>query len=208
MENIHSPFFVVPEFLSPLLCEEIVDSLKLTVPEYDKDDNPLASFRHHDVSEEAIYERIVPLIPEIEKHYNIEYHSSERVRFEWFPDGCSGEKLHCENSNYVRKKWLRVRNRDLSVVIALCDFQSTIPFDGDFEVYGGKLEFPQHRFGLNPQRGTLIIFPSGPHFINCTTEILAGDLYRARFHIAAQKPFLYNPTDFPGNFTSWLREFA
>lgn len=206
--KVHSPFFVRQEFVSPLVCEEIVDNLNLTVPDTDKDDHPIKTQRFNTLIEEYLFDRIQDLVPEIETHFNIQYRGTERMTFEWYAEGCSGEQPHCENSSFVRQKWLRTKDRDLTGILFLSDYHDKTPFDGEFEVYGGKLEFPQHHFGFSPQRGTLIIFPSGPHFINSTTEILAGDLLQVKFHIAASNIYLYNPSDFPGNFQSWLQEFV
>jgi len=54
----------------------------------------------------------------------------------------------------------------------------------------------------------LILFPSEPHFINGTTPIHAGDSFQVRFHVAASEPFLYDPADFPGDYTTWFEEIA
>jgi len=203
-----SPFLIKQEFISPLLCEDIVDALNLTVPDQDLEGYPQRTIRMHDRNEETIFERIEGLVPEIEQYYDIDYRGTEPMLFEWYAEQCKGYLPHCESSSYLNGTWVRGRDRDLTGVLFLSDYQERVPFDSDFECYGGKLEFAQHHFGFNPQRGTLVIFPSDPHFINNTTEILAGDLYQVRFHIAANKPFLYDPAKFLGNYTVWLTEFA
>jgi len=205
---VKSPFYVVQDFLSPLLCEQIVDDLNFNYPDRNVEDVPIKSMRSHDRSEEVIFEHLRPLIPKLEEHYGFEYRGTTTMMFEWYPQGCQGEKPHCENSSYMGKKWVRTKDRDLTGIIFLCDYQDCVPFDGDFEVYGGKVEFPQHQFGFNPNRSTLVLFPSEPHFINGTTPILAGDSYQVRFHIAASEPYLYDPADFPGDYTTWFEEIA
>ena len=127
----------------------------------------------------------------------------ERVQFEWYPQGSVGE-AHAENSNFLRGKWLRTKQRDLTAVLFLSDYQDADTLEEEFEVYGGKLEFPQHKFGFNPMRGTLVVFPSDPHFINITSGVFVGDLFQARIQLAAQVPYLYQPQDFPGNYTMWF----
>lgn len=201
-----SPFLIYQNILSPLICENIIDGLNITVPDYDINGNPLISLRHNKKHEMGIFERIEPLIPSIEEHYGIEYRGTERPTVEWLPEGAEDE-FRCGNSEYLHKKWVRVRDRDLTGIIFLVDQQETVPFDPDFEVKGGKLEFQQHGFGFNPERGTMIVFPAGPHFIHRTAPILAGDLFQVRFHIAAQEPFLYQPADFPGDYRSWLAPY-
>lgn len=203
-----SPFLVKQEFMSPLLCEDIVDTLDLTVPDTDVEDHPLRTIRMHDRAEMMVFNYIEQIIPELEQHYDITYRGTEQMIFEWYAEECKGYEPHCENSNYVRKQWLRTKDRDLTGVIFLSDYREHTPFDDEFEVYGGKLEFPQHNFGFNPQRGTLIIFPSDPHFINNTMEILVGDLYQVRFHIAAESPLLYDPNKYPGDYRTWFNDFV
>lgn len=199
-----SPFYIIEEFVSPLLCEEIIDACDFNVPDKDKEGHYIKTTKTCERAESIIYERLLLTLPEIQAHYQFLYKGTERMQFEWYAEEAKGE-LHSENSEFLRSKWLRCRQRDISAVLFLSDYQEQTPFDGEFEVLGGKLEFPQHQFGFNPQRGTLVFFPSAPHFINLTSEVLAGDLFQARIHIAAQTPYLYNPEQFPGNYTTWFK---
>lgn len=203
--EIRSPFYVVEDFVSPLMCEDIIDVLDFTAPSYDKDDKPVMTIKACDAAEQMIYERFLQLIPDIEEYYGIEYKGMERVMFEWFPMGSVGE-VHCENSNYVRRKWLRTKQRDLTAVLFMSDYQEQEQFEQEYEVYGGKLEFPQHKFGFKPNRGTLVVFPSVPHFINITSQVVFGDLFQARIQLAAKVPYIYQPQQFPGNYTMWFKE--
>jgi len=202
------PFFIKQEFLSPLLCEEIVDQLEMFHPDTDPDGFPIKTAKGHEHSEERLFERFKELIPSIEEYYNCTYRGTEPMLFEWFPRSCPGEKPHCENSGYVNKKWVRQKDRDLTCIIFFSNLQEVVPFDDEYEVLGGKLEFVQHQFGFNPERGTLIVFPSGPHFINNTAPIRVGDLFQVRFHIATSPPYHYNPKLFPGDYRSWFKNIA
>ena len=198
-----SPFFVIDEFLSPHHCDVIVDYMDFNVPDADKDGFEIKTTKSSERAEAMIYERLLLLLPEVMQYYNIIYKGTESMEFEWFPQGCKGDFL-CGNSKFLRGKWLRTLSRDVTGVVFLSDFQDKIPFERDYDVYGGKLEFPQHNFGFNPQRGTLVLFPADPHFINITTPIFAGDLFQVRFHLAADRPYLYNPKGFPGNYQTWF----
>lgn len=200
-----SPFYIVKEFLSPYLCEEIIDIANFNVPDVDKEGNPIKSSKTNERASGIIYERLLRILPDIQTYYNFVYKGTEEMELEWFPELSKGEFL-CGNSRYLRGKWLRTKQRDFTGIIFLNEYQDRLPFEQDFEVYGGKLEFVQHRFGFNPQRGTLVMFPADPHFINITTEILAGDLFQVRFHVAAHGPFLYMPNQFPGNYTTWFKD--
>lgn len=203
-----SPFYVVQELLSPLLCEQIVGLLDFFYPDTDPDDNPVKTVKTNDSAEEIVFDRFEPHIQTIMEHYGTIYRGTEPMTFEWYPQLCLGEQPRCESSAYIKKKWTRIKDRDFTCVIFLSQYQERTPFDSDFEVYGGKLEFPQHDFGFNPQIGTMIVFPSGQNFINDTAPILAGDLYQVRFHVATQIPFVYNPSEFMGDYTTWFEHLA
>lgn len=201
--SLKSPFYIVEEFVSPLLCEEIIEICDFTVPDSDKEGSYVKTMKSSERAEAIIYERLLLLLPNIQAHYQFLYKGTEPMMFEWFPEGSIGE-MGAENSNFVRGKWLRTKQRDFTGILFLCDYQENIPFEQDYEVYGGKLEFPQHAFGFNPRRGTLVIFPSDPHFINVTSNVFVGDLFQCRIQIAAQTPYIYNPQMFPGNYTQWF----
>jgi len=203
-----SPFYIVQNFISPLLCEEIVDEMGFLVAEQNNEGLEVKTVRTNDKYQEIIFERLLPYIPTLEAYYGFEYKGTEQpINFEWFPEQSQGDFI-CENSAYLRKKWLRTKQRDISGILFLADYQDNIPFEKDFEVYGGKLEFPQWQFGFNPQRGTLVLFPSVPNFINITSRIFAGDLYQARLHLAATSPYLYVPEKFPGDINSWFKDVS
>jgi len=201
-----SPFYVVEEFLSPLLCEEIIDICDYTVPDTNKDGKVVRSIKSNERAESIIYERLLGLLPSIQDYYNFKHKGTEPIIFEWYPEGCKGKDnpMGSENSKFVRGKWLRTHQRDITGVLFLCDYQDNPNFEDEYEVYGGKLEFPQHAFGFNPRRGTLILFPSDPHFINVTSDVFIGDLFQSRIQIAADTPYFYDPEMFPGNYTQWF----
>lgn len=199
-----SPFKIYRQFLSPKICEHICDNLAFSYPDVDTENKPTKMVKHSEYAEKAIFQRLQPLVSDLEQYYNIEYKGTEQIMVEWFSEGVTG-KPQCENSHYLKQKWVRTLPRDLTAIVFLSDYQNDANFDSDYEVYGGKLEFPQHGFGFNPERGTMIIYPSVPHFINATAEIKAGELYQARVHIAAKTPFLYDPNKFPGDYRTWFK---
>lgn len=198
-----SPFYVVQNFISPKQCEMIVDSLGFFIPDEDKEGNPIKMRRNHEKSEKVIYDKFKPLIPTLEKYYDFKHKGTEHMTFEFIDAGVEPEAV-CDNSKWINKKWAKTKDRDFSALLFLSDYQSNIPFDSDYEVYGGKFEFLQHGFGFQPERGTLIIYPSGPHFINAIADVHAGSLFLAKFYLAATLPYLYQPDEFPGNYLSWF----
>lgn len=205
MATPKSPFLVLQGFLSPKQCESIVDDLGFYTPDTDHKGDPIKMFRHHDNSQEVIYNRLQHVISPIMEYYSADYKGTEQIIFEYLAQETISDPI-CENSNFLRKKWVKTKDRDFTGVLFLCDYNENPPFDSDYEVYGGKLEFPQHGFGFNPQRGTLIIYPSGPHFINANAKVIAGDLVQARVHVATKLPYLYDPTEFPGDYRTWFRD--
>ena len=203
-----SPFLIKQEFVSPKLCEFIVDSLQFVDPDESKEGKPVKTVKRDEATQMLIFDRLQEIVPEIEEHYNIKYKGTEEMDFEWYPqDSINGESI-CENSNYLRKKWVKTKDRDISGILFLSEYQDKVPFDSEYEVYGGKLQFPQHDFGFHANRGTLILFPSGPHFINAVNSIYAGDLFQVRIQIAAKNSMIYQPVDFPGDYTTWFEEIA
>ena len=198
-----SPFVIYQEFLSPLICEEVIDVLDVTVPDTNPEGKPIPSVRHNKKAERFIFERLERTFEHLERHYNVEYRGTEQMLFEWYPQGSTGA-LTCDSSEYINKKWVRTRDRDLTAVLFLSQFSEAAAFDDDYEVYGGKLEFPNHGFGFNPERGTLVVFPSTPHFLNANGFVQVGDLFQVRIHMATKKPFMYQPREFPGNYQTWF----
>lgn len=198
------PFIIVEDFLPPSLCEEIVDEVAFTAPVADPEHNMVEYQSVKDTHyEQIIFERLQPLIPEIEKHYDVEYRGTESVEFEYIPTGSKIDP-QCESSEFIDGNWVKTKSRDFCCMIFLCDYNDNPPFDDDFECYGGKMEFINHKFGFNPQRGTLVIYPSDPRFANATTKITSGELFQIRTHMVTKTPYVYNPKQFPGNYQTWF----
>jgi hypothetical protein len=206
---IKSPFLVYQDFISPKMCDEIIDKIRINEPTYDDDGFPLKMERFNAASQDILFNKFKPLIPEVEERYNLTYRGTEEILFQYFPTGQGiAEQPNCANSRFLRKKWVKVKDRDLTGILWFKNYNDEVPIDLDDEVYGGKLEFPQHNFSLQPQKGTLILFPAYPHFITAISQILIGELYCARFYISAEPGWLYNPQEFPGDYVEWFKEFA
>lgn len=202
--TVKSPFMIFEDFVSPMLCEEIVDEIGFAAPSMDPETKKVAhQSLHDDEFERIIFERFIPLVPSIEKYFGFEYKGTERIHFEEVPSGSQIDP-HCESCEYIENQWVKTKARDFCGIVFLTDYNDNPPFDDEFECYGGKLEFLNHKFGFNPQRGTLIIFPSDPRFTNTSSKVVVGQLDQIRIHIAAKTPYFYNPKLFPGNYTTWF----
>jgi len=200
-----SPFYIIKDFLSPKVCEQIVDSLGIYSPDTDPEGNPIKMYRYKESAEEIVYSQLKSMINPIMDYYDTDYQGTETIQFEHFAVGIRPEPV-CENSDYLRKKWVRCKQRDLTGILFLIDYNDNPPFDSDYECYGGNLEFPQHNFSIHPERGTMVIYPSDPHFINATSTVYAGEMLQARVHMATMLPYLYDPTEFPGNYKTWFKD--
>lgn len=218
MSDIKSPFFVIQDFISSKKCDEILSQIEVKQPDKDKEGFPLKMERHHDEIENVLFARLKEFIPSIEERYNAKYRGTEKLLFQYFPENSNvpAEKPGCENSKFVKRKWVKYKDVDLTGVLWLKDFNNNVPLDPRTEVYGGKLEFPVYNFSLVPQRGSLVIFPASPHFITAISPILVSSLYQIKFNICISETdgglWFYQPANFPfdegrGPLMSWFEEF-
>ena len=199
-----SPFYVVEEFISPLMCEDIINRLDNVNPNRDEKNNPLLTIKSNRLTEIRVLPALKELIPTLEAYYDFEYLGTSPFEFEWYANGYKAMPAHCDNSNLIQGKWYRTNNRDFVGVIFLNDYRDAPPFDPYFEVVGGKLSFPTHNFSFIPKRGQLVVFPGAPNFVNSIGDILFGELNQIKFYISAQEDYLYDIKKFPGNHKDWF----
>ncbi len=211
---INSPFVTVDNFVSPATCEKLIKELSIPTPSLDEQGNPLKSERIlKDVEYVQMFKGLLQgLVPKLEQQYNAKVVGMGAPVFtQYYEDPKNpAEKHHCENAEYLRKKWVKVHDIDLVGYLWLKDFHNGVPFDSRFEMYGGKLEFPAYNFSLVPQRGTLIMYPAGPHFITAISPILAGSLEQIKFTIKLKTRddgmWMYQPSNFPGTYQDWFTQ--
>ncbi len=210
---MRSPFLIVQDFLSPLTCEKIIEDNLVAAPDVDLNGDP-KKLEHHILKwEKHIADRFRDLVPDVEERYSCTYRGLEKPLLQYYPENAKApaEPPGCENSKYVRKKWVMWKDVDLVGFVWLKDYHESVPLDPRHEVFGGKLEFPAYNFSLVPQRGTLVLFPAGPHFITVISPILLGELYQIKLNVCINTKnggrWLYQPTNFPGKWNDWLSEF-
>lgn len=208
--TVKSPFHVVEHFISPAVCDALRDEYAINFPSLTEQGKPL---KHERLLEPAtvgaLRDRLQEHVPAIEERYDGAVVNMETPHFEqWFESPELPCKHHsCENSRYLRKKWVKHRDIDLVGYLWLKDFNSGVPLDPRFETYGGKLEFPAYNFSLVPQRGTLVLYPAGPHFITAISPVLVGSLEQVRITIKLKSEngiWLYQPQSFPGSYAQWF----
>jgi hypothetical protein len=211
---IKSPFFIVEDAISPARCETLIAELGIKVPSFDEK-NKNRPLRHDRIMRDAatnapIVQLLQPHVSEIEDRYAGIVAGMESPLFQQYfenpNDPC--EPHGCENAKFIRKKWVKSRDVDLVGFLWLKDYNGGVPLDTRFEVYGGKLEFAAYDFSLVPQRGTLVLFPAGPHFITAISPILVGSYEHVKVAIKLTTmeggPWLYQPANFPGRYQDWF----
>lgn len=215
--TIRSPFLIVPDFISPKKCQELIKSIEVTSPNYDQNGDPQKMERHFLEGEDFLFANLKEIIPQIENRYDATFKGAEKMIFQFYPQNqkVPAEQPGCGNSKIVRKRWVKHRDVDLVGYLWLKDFNDTAPLDPRTEVYGGKLEFPAYNFSFTPQAGTLVIFPAGPHFISAISNVLIGDLYQVKMNICltpndGSGMWMYDPAKYPagkrGFIDSWFSE--
>jgi hypothetical protein len=203
-KQTRSPFLIFEEALSPMQCEEIIQNANFLFPDVDKHNVPVVSVKHTELAHTLITQFLDSKAAEIEAHYQNEIVDYEPTRVLWSDSSVAPNPV-CDNSSRIKGKWLRIHNRDITAVVFLSDYNETPPFDGDFEVYGGKMEFPTWGFGFNPQRGTMVVYPSDPHFTHVFSQVEVGDLYATKTFVSFKSGLLFQPSDFPGTYVDWLK---
>ncbi len=208
-----SPFIIIQDFLSPLTCEKIINSNLVRQPDVDLEGDAIKSEHFMDMWDHELAVRFKEVIPDIESRYNCSYRGLEKPMLQYFPenDKAPATQPGCENAKYVRKKWVKHKDVDLVGFIWLKDYNESVPLDVDYEVFGGKLEFPAYNFSLVPQRGTLVLFPAGPHFITVVSPIMVGDLYQIKLNVCIKPKnggmWFYQPSEYAGKWQDWLAEY-
>lgn len=202
---IKSPIVIREDFLSPLMCESIIMQLNNRFPNY-VNDKPVKTVNINKLLEL----RILPLLDDIitkefQQYYNFTYKGIFEMGFEWFVANCVPEPPRVENEVLFGGKWVRTEERDFTGIIFLNDHNDKPPFDDEFEVFGGKLQFHNHKFSIAPKRGTLVFFPSENRFTNNNSLVQHGELNQIRFHVAAKDPYVYDMNKFPGNYSTWFK---
>lgn len=173
-----SPFFIIEEFISPLQCENIrnlnfVKNSKIPHVQTIKDGQKL------------IINSLLDYKDEIEKRFNGVINSDIKSLFLQFPENPAipCQSVQIDSWQLIRRKWTKIKNIDLIGLIPLKTYNSEVPIDVGFETYGSKIEFPNFNFGILPERGSLILFPSAPNFNYAISHNLLGGIEFIKIHI-------------------------
>lgn len=199
------PFFIVKNFISPLACEQIINDLRVlkTKPNIGQNGMPKKMILMNKLNSLRLAQTFEHYVPDLENHFGFEYRGTHDIMFEWFPENYKTEAPKSEGYALTKKGWQRYREVDFVGVLWLNDYNEESPFDPSYETYGGKLEFTNFNFSFNPQRGTLIVFPTSPNFVNTVSSVQMGSSTQAKFIIRSETPYEYNINNFNSNPDSW-----
>lgn len=199
------PFFIVKNFISPLICERLIDDLRTLKirPNIGQNGFPKKMLLMNKLNSLRIAQTFDPYIPLLEKHFDFGYKGTHDIFFEWFPENYMAEPPKTEGYERTKKGWTRYREVDFIGILWLNEHNDQPPFDPSFETYGGQLEFPTFDISFNPERGTLLIFPSSPNFIYTVSGIKAGSLTQAKFTIRSEVPYNFEKEKFNCNPANW-----
>ena len=211
-QKTHSPFHVVEDFISPANCERIIAEYGISEPSVNEEGQPVKNerFIKDDDLSRLIQHAVLENGHEIQDRFDGTIKGIEVPHFQQYFENPKKpcEPHGCESSKFMRKKWVKVKDIDLVAYVWLKDYGSGVPLDPRIEVYGGKLEFPAYNFSLVPQRGTMVMFPAGPHFITAVSPVLVGSLEVIKFSVKlTQKDdglWLYQPSNFAGTYQDWF----
>ena len=198
-----SPFLIIENFYSPLECENIVSLVDTSTPNMENR-KKVKSVYTHGLTTSRVWNRFSEYITDIEDYFNIEIDSASAVDVEIYPANSILEDFHCDNSIYKDGKWKLFNKKDFTCILFLKDHSTDEQFDPLFECYGGQLEIKNHQFSFNPQRGSMVIFPSNQYFIYRTLAPKFGDFLQAKFFITCPERFVYDKNQYAGNYKVWF----
>jgi hypothetical protein len=214
MSNVRSPFLTVEDFISPATCERLIKELGIAPTPVEPNQPQIKNERIlKDIEYATMFRDLMQQqVGRIEEQYNASIVGMEPPVFQqYFEDPKNPCEIHgCESAKYMRKKWVKTKDVDLVGYLWLKDYGGGVPLDPRFEVYGGKLEFPAYNFSIVPQRGTLVLFPAGPHFITAISPVLVGSLEQIKITVKLKNTngemWIYQPSNFPGTYQEWFSE--
>lgn len=200
------PFLIVEEFISPLLCERILEDLRVdkAIPMKGQDGKPKVTILSSRLNSDRILRTFDHVIPSLENKFDTSYMGTHNLMFEWYPPNYEPTQLKTDGYMQTREEgWVRYNLIDFTGILWLNDYNDKSNFDPYFEVNGGNLEFPMFDINFRPQRGTLVVFPTAPNFANSVAPINVGSLTQVRLQIRSTEPYEFNTEKFETNPDNW-----
>jgi len=199
-----SPFILIEDFIESSQCEDIVLSLKNTIPNRDIKNNPLRTIKSNQLAEIRLMPKVDEILDIAEPYYGFETLNISPFLFEWMAEGYKGESPKPDNAIQLNGKWLKSKDIDFTILIFLSTTKENNLTDSLLESFGGKVEFFNHGLTITPKAGTILMFPANEYFLNNYTEVALGNLNVVRVHITSKVPYKYSPDNFPGDYRTWF----
>jgi hypothetical protein len=199
-----SPFILQEDFIPFEQCEDIVLSLKHTLPNRDMKNTPIRTIKTNQLAEIRLTEKLDALLDVAEQYYGFSTLNISPFKFEWLAEGYKSEPPRPDNASYFDGKWVKSKDFDFTVLIFLGSSKNSSIRDTLMESFGGKVEFLNHQLTIIPKAGTMLMFPSNDYFINTYTDVAMGNMNVIRIHITAQTPFVYDKNQYPGDYRTWF----
>lgn len=181
-----SPFFVVKSFVSPMVCETIVDRLFDKQVRYAKNGRVVID---DDNTTNEIYKRFIPVIKSIEEYFDYQNMGVD-IDIERYFTGSD------EFSFLTHKDFKTKQTHAFEGLLFLSDYQETPPLELEYEVYGGKVKFTSWNFRVLPNRGNMIIFPKNIRFKHIITPVEVGNLFLIRLKLKSTKRWIYEKSKY------------
>ena len=83
--NNKSPFIVYQDFISPKLCDQIIDNYDIKVFNKDTNGTLIKHETYNDFGEDIIFNILKTKIKELENNFGFEYEGTERMIFQSLP---------------------------------------------------------------------------------------------------------------------------
>lgn len=199
-----SPFILDENFLSPETCEEIILSMRHTVPNRDHRNNPIKTIKFNPIAELRLMPLIDDLLDKAEEYYDTTIVNTKEFAFEWYADGYNAITPTSDNSNFLGGKWIKMKDIDFTIIIFLSSSKGSDLYDTVTESFGGNLEFINHDLTLSPTAGTMLMFPANHYFLNTVSDVSLGNCNFVRIHVTSSTPYQYSPAKFPGDRRTWF----
>lgn len=202
-----SPFFIVSDALSHLGCETLIESLDPSpILLHPVTKLPVKTNLHGRYLEPMVDDTVASIRAEFENHYNITIADVKNVTVEWYAEGAATTAASIHTHTLRNQQWTKASQTDFIGLIFCSEYNARPPFDSDYEVYGGQIDFPTFRVQFKPVMGTMVIFPAAANFIWGVTQPAVGDLFLVKFDIVCTQSYQYDrQRHFSTDYRTWGR---
>ena len=197
--QLRSPFVIIEELISPMLCEDIIGELDFDSEgiQRDHEGTITPNRKINPLSEQFLIDHLGAYTEAIGRHYDCTVDDHESCVFERYPTGWTSPGATPALYRKGPNGWFKTGIGDFVATLFLMDHHDGVAgLDPYREVYGGKLEFPSFKFGFTPNAGTMIIHPVAPNFASTFAPVYAGELNVVQILLTTATPYRCNMANF------------